>query len=75
MKQEIVSREMKIEGAGRTKRIITIRTLKCGHVQVEPHGGKANRAFFAQCKECDKLLINNKALMAGPGVTTLDPAD
>ncbi len=55
MKQEIVSREKLAVGAGRTVRFATLRMLKCGHEQVEPKGGKAKDAKFAQCEKCDTI--------------------
>lgn len=31
---------------------IVERRLSCGHVQVEPEGGKAKHATYAYCLEC-----------------------
>ena len=44
----ITSRETK-HVAGKT---FTERTLSCGHIQVEPEGGKAKLATYAFCRAC-----------------------
>lgn len=82
MKREIVSREvMATTKPGRTSRWsnMTLRKLRCGHEQVEPHGSKAKLAKFAMCTTCDRLFANDDVIFSDPKSRTNghmpDPVD